>query len=267
MKSTIGRILTGSCMVLTLCAPLAVTVSAQEMPQTTTEKIAGTPSVETQVLRGTVVQIEGNDLLVRMASGDLRNFIVPESRTFNIDGKDVSLHDLRPGTKLTATITKTTTPVTQRTTTIGTGKVWYVGGNTVIVTLPNNENRMYTVNESYRFNVGGEEASVHHLKKGMIISAKKIVEEPTTEIASNTVVTGHAPPAPRPVVARTTAPVRHEAAPVPAPTPAPAPAPTEVAEVKLPARLPKTGSPLPLAAALGLLFSAAAFSLWLLRRP
>ena len=264
MTTIIRRILTGLCMALTLGALLAVSASAQQMPQTTTEKIAGTPTATTQVLRGTVVQVEGNDLLVRMSSGDLRNFRVPESRRFVIDGKEVSVHELKLGTRLTATVTTTTTPVTQRTTTVGTGKVWYVGGNTVILTLPNNENRMYKVQDSYRFIVGGQKASVHDLRKGMVISAEKIVEEPMTEIASNTVVIGQAPPAPKPVVAETPAPVTHEAA--PAPAPAPAPTPTEVAEAKLPAKLPKTGSPVPLAGVLGLLFTAASFCLRKLRQ-
>jgi len=268
MTTLIRRILTGLCMALTLGALLAVSASAQQMPQTTSERLAGTPSTAIQVLRGTVVQVDGNDLLVRMSSGDLRNFIVPESRRFVIDGKELSVHDLKPGTRLTATITTTTTPVTQRTTTIGTGRVWYVGGNTVVVTLPNNENRMYKVQDSYRFIVSGRKASVHDLRKGMVISAEKIVEEPMTEIASNTVVYGQAPPAPKPVVARTPAPVTHEAAPAPAPTPAPAraPAPTEVAEAKLPPALPKTGSPVPLAGLLGLLFTTASFCLRKLRQ-
>jgi len=267
MKSTNGRTLAGSCMALTLYALAAVIVSAQQMPQTTTEKLAGTSTATTQVLKGTVVQVEGNDLLVRMSSGDLRNFKVPESRKFVIDGTEVSVHDLRPGTRLTATVTTTTTPVTQRTTTVGTGKVWYVGGNTVILTLPNNENRVYKVKESYRFIVGGEKASVHDLRKGMVISAEKIVEEPLTEIASNTQVIGQAPPEPKPMVAQTTAPETHEPAPAAAPVAEPAPVPTEVATTQLPAKLPKTGSPLPLAGALGLLFATASFCLRRLRRP
>ena len=267
MTTTVRRILAGLCMTFTACALLTVTASAQQMPQTTTEKIAGTPTASTQILRGIVVQVEGNDLLVRMSSGDLRNFMVPESRRFVIDGNEVSVHDLKPGTRLTATVTTTTTPVTQRTTTVGTGKVWYVGGNTVILTLPNNENRMYKVKDSYRFIVSGEKASVHDLKKGMVISAEKIVEEPMTEIASNTAVTGQAPPAPQPVVARTPAQLTHEAAPAPAAAaPAPAPTPTEVAETKLPAKLPKTGSPVPLTGALGLLFTTASLCVRKLRR-
>jgi len=82
-------------------------------------------------MSGEVVQVEGNTLVVKMSSGDLRTFSnIPESRKALIDGKEVGVRDLKPGTTLNATITKTTTPVMVRTTTVGTGKVWYVGAPT-----------------------------------------------------------------------------------------------------------------------------------------
>src|SRR4051812_32625200 len=259
MTAKIRRILTGLSTTAMVFTAVSATVMAQQMPKTTSEQTRGTASVITEKLNGTVVAVEGNDLLVRMSSGGFRTFNVPESRKFTIDGQDVSVHDLKPGTRLTATVTTTTTPVTERTTTVGTGKVWYVSGNTVILTLPNNENKMYKVKEDYKFNVHGQPASVHDLRKGMVISAEKIVEEPRTEVAANTTVTGHAPPPPKPVVAEAPAPARHEPAPTPvAAAPAPTPAPAEVAEAKLPAKLPKTGSELPLAGILGLLFVGAA---------
>src|SRR3954449_3988010 len=258
MTAKIGRMLTGLCSTaIVFTAASAMAMAQQAMPKTTSEQMRGESSVKSEQLSGTVVAVEGNDLLVRMSSGGFRNFIVPESRVFSIDGQDVSVHDLKPGTRLTATVTTTTTPVTERTTTVGTGKVWYVSGNTVILTLPNNENRMYKVNDNYRFNVHGQPASVHDLRKGMVISAQKIVEEPRTEVAANTTVTGHAPPPPKPVVAAASAPAKQE----PAAAPAPAPAPAEVAESKLPAKLPKTGSELPLVGILGVLFSGAALAI------
>jgi hypothetical protein len=128
-----------------------------------------------------------------MAQGDVRQFAVPESRRFLIDGRKLTVHELKPGTKLEATVTTTTTPVTQRTKTIGSGSVFWVSGQNVILTLPNGENKMYKVKDSYRFIIGGERASVSELKKGMQITAEKIVEEPVTEFATTTEVIGHAP--------------------------------------------------------------------------
>ena len=191
MSITVHKIL------LTLCAALfslSTLINAQpQMPQSTRDRIAGAASVKTDILKGTVLQVEENHLAVRMSTGELRTFDVPPSRKFMIDGKALTVKELKPGTNLTATVITKTTPVTERTTTIGTGKVWFVNGNTVIVTLPNNENRMYTVDENYRFSVEGQKASVHDLRKGMVISAQKIVEEPITEIVSDVAVTGQGP--------------------------------------------------------------------------
>jgi hypothetical protein len=255
---------------LALCtAFLTVTLTAiaqQGMPKTTKESIAGAAAVKTEQLHGTVVSVEGNHLAVKMSTGEVRGFDVPESRRFLIDGQEMTVGQLKPGTKLTATITTTTTPVTERTTTVGSGKVWYVSGNTVIVTLPNNENKQYKVAESYRFNVNGQKASVHDLRKGMIISAEKIVEEPKTEIASNTTVTGQAPPPPPPVQARTEPPpVMAQARPRPRSTPAPVAAPEPVAS-PVPAELPKTASEVPLIGLLGLLSIGASFLVRMLRQ-
>jgi LPXTG-motif cell wall-anchored protein len=258
MTTTIRKVLTQLGTTITVFTISSAIATAQQMPTTTTEHVKGAATETTQHLSGTVVQVDGNDLLVRMSTGGFRNFMVPESRKFMVDGQELSVHDLKPGTRLTATVTTTNTPVTERTTTVGSGKVWFVQGNTVILTLPNNENRMYKVQDSYRFNINGQKASVHDLRKGMTVSAEKIVESPKTEMASNMEVTGHAPPPPaepKPVVAENTAPAQEEAA----PAPAPAPAHAEVAETKMPAKLPKTGSQLPLAGVLGLLFTGASF--------
>ena len=261
MKTTVRSILIGSCAVL-----LSSALLAQPMPQTRKEAIKGAAETTTQEISGTVIQAEGKTLVVRLSTGEIRTFEPPESRRFIIDGKEVGLSELKPGTKLHATVTTTRTSVTDRTTTVGTGKVWFVSGNNVILTLPNNENRMYKVAESYRFIVDGQKATVHDLRKGMTVSAEKIVEEPRVEIASNTTVTGSAPPPPRPVVAETR--------PVPAPTPAPAPAPAPVRAAPAPTpapepiaaaapapALPKTGSPLSLIGLLGVLCTGASLTI------
>jgi hypothetical protein len=236
------------------------------MPKTTKQAIKGGEVTTTQEVSGTVVAVEGGTLVARLSTGEIRTFTPPADRRFVIDGKEIGLSDLKVGTKLHATVTTTKTSITDRTTTVGTGKVWFVSGNTVILTLPNNENRMYKVAESYRFIVDGNKATVHDLRKGMTVSAEKIVEEPRVEIASNTTVTGSAPPPPRPVVAAAPAP---EATPSPAPArvkaaapaPAPAPAPEPVAAAAPAHTLPKTGSPLPLIGLLGFLCTGASLAI------
>jgi hypothetical protein len=120
-------------------------------------------------------------------------FNVQPGRQFFIDGQAKLIGDLIPGTVLTATVVTLAQPVTERTTTITEGTVWWVAGNYVIVTLPNGENREYNVPPGYTFIVNGKPAAVTDLKKGMRVSATKIVEEPRTEISTATVVSGKAP--------------------------------------------------------------------------
>src|SRR6187399_923649 len=105
------KTVSGLCLTLGVIALFAVT-SAAQTPQATTQRVAGAPVVTTEQLRGEVVKVDGNTLIVKMSSGELRTFSnIPDSRHATIDGVDVGVRDLKPGTRLTATITKTTTPV------------------------------------------------------------------------------------------------------------------------------------------------------------
>ena len=176
----------------------------------------GSATVSTSQLKGEVVQVEGNDLLVKLSTGELKTFKVPETRRFIIDGKELSVHDLQPGTTLTATVKTTTTPVTVRTKSVLSGRVWYVAAPTVILTLPNGQNKQYVVKDkdNIRFTVEGRPATVFDLRKGMKVSAEKIVEEPDVEIATDTTVVGHAPAAP--LRAAAPAPMRRHPVPEPA---------------------------------------------------
>jgi hypothetical protein len=251
------------------CATIIVfmLLTAIAVGQPTTTKASSTTgaSTTTSQLEGTVLAVDGNDLIIKMASGEIRHVVAAEGRRARIDGKEVAARDLKVGTKLRATVTTTTTTVIERTTTVGTGKVFFVSGPNVILTLPNGENRQYKVKNDYKFMVNGKPATVFDLRKGMVVSAEKIVEEPKTIVASNTVVTGELP-----------APVKTEsaaaAAPAPKPAPAEAPAarpvptPEPEAPANLPAKLPKTASGLPLAGLAGALLTAASIGSMLLAR-
>ena len=262
------RTLFGLCIALGMTALLAVTPALAG--QTTTQTTKGTPTVTTEQLRGEVVKVEGNNLVVKMSSGELRTFTnIPDSRRATIDGVEVGVRDLKPGTRLTATITKTTTPVTVRTTTVKTAKVWYVSAPHVILTHPDGQNKQYTVKDDFKFIVNNQPATVFDLRPGMNVSAERIVEEPTVEITSDSKVVGQAPaPAPaastaKPATSGATAGAK-PAAPPPAAAPAAAPAPAPAAAA--PAKLPKTGSPVPLMGLLGLLMIGGSLALRRVRR-
>ena len=189
-QTTTRRIFISTCTISTVFAFLAVTAAAQT---STTENIKGASTKSTRKLSGTVTYVQGNTLVVTMSNGEVRKFDVPDTQKFMIDGKAKTVHDLTPGTTLSATVVTKTTNVTERTTTNLSAKVFWVSGTTVILTMPDGGNKTYKVMPHYQFNVGGKQTDVSALQQGMQISAEKIVEEPVSEIVTNTTVVGHAP--------------------------------------------------------------------------
>ena len=219
------RKLPAFCVALAGCVLLAAAATAQA-PASRTDVTKGTGTVSTEQVSGEVVQIEGNNLLVKLSSGELKTFNVPEERKFVVDGKDLSVRDLRPGTTLTATVKTTTTPVTVRTKAVQSGTVWFVSPpRLVILTLPNGENKQYEVGDDVKFILRGRSATVYDLRKGMVVSAEKIVEAPDVEITTATTVVGHAPSA---AVAASAPEAIPAAAPAAAQGVAPAAAPADV---------------------------------------
>ena len=171
-----------------IAAVLVFAVAAQAQ---TAEK----PTVTTNVVTGEVVKVEGNSLVVKLASGETKSFKVPPDRKFEIDGREVGVADLQPGTTLTATVKTTSTPVTVRTMKSVSGRVWYAAPPTVILTLASGENKQYTVRDEDKveFTIDGKPGTVFDLRAGMNVTAAKIVEEPDTEITTDTKVVGQAP--------------------------------------------------------------------------
>jgi hypothetical protein len=181
-------------VIITGVALLAMTGFLRAQTKSTTHKTKGSVHVQSTRTTGVVDWVQGNTLVARMRPhGDYRVFIVPPDREFEIDGQIRHIGDLKRGTVLTATVLTTTQPVTVRTTSVLNGTVAWVQGNYVVLTLENGENHEYHVPASFKFVVEGKPATVSELKRGMKVSATKIVEEPHTELASNTVITGKSP--------------------------------------------------------------------------
>jgi hypothetical protein len=74
---------------------------AQVTTQATQQK--GEPTIQTTVERGKVVYVAGNDVVVKMENGEIRHITVPDSARATVDGKEVTIRDLRPGMKISAT--------------------------------------------------------------------------------------------------------------------------------------------------------------------
>jgi len=180
--------------VMTGMALLALSGAAAGQATSTSDTTKGGTQFTSESMTGEVVWVQENWLVARMEPHQNYAFFnVPAGREFMIDGQKKHIADLKMGTTLTAVVVTRQTPVTVRTVSTLNATVWWVQGNFVILTHENGENHEYQVPESYRFTVEGKPASVHDLRKGMKVSATKIVEEPHTDMATETIVTGKAP--------------------------------------------------------------------------
>lgn len=227
---------------------VAFVIGATAQVQTSTSESHGAATREVQVERAQVLVVNGNDLILKMDDGSIRHIPnVPESARVEVDGKELGIHDLKPGMTLQRTITTTTTPKVITTTQSVTGKVWHVQPpSTVILSLEDGTQQQFTIPKGQKFNVNGQMVDAWGLKKGMMISATKVVEEPVTVVEHQRQLTGSMPPPPPPppadipilvVVVR----------------PAPAPAAETATAEPAPKTLPKTASELPLIGLLGAL--------------
>jgi hypothetical protein len=238
-----------------LLAILAIgTATAQDSTVTTITH--GQPSFDTKVKNAEIVYVEGNDLVLKLENGRIEHLVVPTSDKFTIDGKEVGVSELVPGTKLTQTITSTTTPRYVNSVRTIEGQVWHVKApKSLILTLPDNKNQIFVVPNQAKFIIDGKEKTVFDLRKGMKIKATIVTDEEHAVVEQSKMAYGNAPQinTPREVgVLLFLAPAQPE---------------VSLASAEQPAgMLPATGSSLPLIGLLGTLGIAMSLGLWAVRR-
>jgi hypothetical protein len=251
-----GTILRGLVGGTVFCIALCLPSAAQVQTSKTTAHGESTKSVKVE--RGEVVYVSGNSVVIKGEDGELRHFNnVPDSVTVNVDGQQLNVHQIKPGMKIEKQTVTTTTPRVVTTVQTVTGKVFHVTPpNSVILTLEDGTNQKFNIPKGQKFTISGKETDAFGLKKGMTVSAQRVVEEPETVLTQEVARTGKMPPPP------------------PAPKPdlpilvvfLPAtPAPVETAAEPEPTALPKTASDLPLIGLLGVLFCGISLSAMAIR--
>lgn len=235
---------------------------AQVSSKTTTTTGAPQKTSTTRTITGTVVSVDGNTIVGRTAEGT-REYKVPDGFKFQMDGKDIGVADLKPGMKVSATITDTTTVTPVTVTEVRQAEVLDTTGGALVVRGPKGI-RKWTAKDVADYNIKiyreGKEAQVGDFKKGDRITAVIISHKPPEVASSRSVkasATG-APEAPAPAPAPAAA-----AAPAPAPAPAPAAEPAHAEHAK---KLPKTASSVPVVGLLGVLSLASGLALTIRRR-
>jgi hypothetical protein len=191
-------------------------------------------------LEGDVVAVYGDKLVVKMSTGEVREFTPPADRKFDVGGQMVGLADLKPGTHLSATITTTTTPEVVRTVVLKNAEVMKIQGSNLMV-KQDGQFKSYNVPKGFTFIVDGKNVPVSKLTVGSKLNAEIVYKSEKTLTEQEVKVAG--------------------AAPVVAPVETPEASAAPVAEVAPALEMPKTASNLALVALLGVALIAAGAAL------
>jgi LPXTG-motif cell wall-anchored protein len=230
---------------------------------TTTKSVQhGIPSYSTEVRNAEIVYVQNNDLVLKLEDGKVEHLVVPDSDKFTVGGKEITVRELEPGTKLTQTITTTTTPRYVNTVRTIKGKIWHTTPTgRVIVRLPDGTHQVYSVPSHANVTVKGKPQTSFALRKGMTFEATIVTDssERVSERSKSAVGQEPAPATPQMVgflvIQR------------PEVVSEPTAAPNDVASAEqLAPTLPETGTLQPLAGLLGGLALAVSLGLGIVRR-
>ncbi len=227
-------------------AAMTMNIAAQDITHPSETKTVGEPTHEieqTYVKNAEVIHISSHQIVVKLEDGRMEFLNLPDEEfKFQIDGKELTVHALKPGMKLSQEIHTVTTP--QQVTTLRTvkGEVWLLMPPHLMLRFPGGETKSYTVPDGIVFHIDGEDKTVFDLRKGMKIDATVIKTEPLNVLERHHVVTGEEPTLKvafeGPLLLES--PMRNEA-----------PSLTASAEPEKIQELPRTGSILPLVGLLG----------------
>jgi hypothetical protein len=220
---------------------------------TATASQAQETSTSTQTKKFEIVAVEGNKLVVILPEGT-KELTVPDDFRFTVNGQALSVQELKPGMKGTATITTqtTTTPVTV--TEVKNGTVYDKTGGSIIVHTPEGF-KMFSQGDIDKRGVKivkhGQPVDLADLNKGDKLSATIVTSKPPRVMTKQEV--------------QASVPTAAAAAPPVATTGSSAPPPAAASAA--PARtLPKTASSWPLVALLSVLSLGTGLALTVRRR-
>lgn len=220
--------------------------------------LAQTTTTETKNFE--VISVDGNKVVARDASG-AKEYTLPDDFRFNVGGKQLSVHELKPGMKGTATITTMTTTVPVYVTEVRNGQVVKADADMVILKGEKGGYQMFEQGDVDRRKIqmlrNGKSVKLNELRVGDRLTATLVTEgtpQVLTEKEVKATIAHHDSTAPA-ATAKAAAPSEEMAAPS---TAAAEPAETGSYTQKT---LPPTASSLPLLALIGMASLAVVFVL------
>ena len=260
-RTGIGVIVGNALALVCLTAALA---SAQTTTSTETKKFE-------------IISVEGNKLVVRLPEGT-REMTVADDFRFNIDGKMMSVRELKAGMTGTATVTTKTTLVPVTVTEVKSGVVTQTLGGSTIIVRTDEGYKMFNQGDVDKRNVtimrNGKPAQISDFRVNEKLSALIITSAPPRTLTEQEVkaslarsggaaASSAATPAPARSNAGATTSGAATAKPAPAASPQPA---TAAPSGEKPTQLPRTASPLPLLGLVGLASLVAGLGFTVVRR-
>jgi hypothetical protein len=242
-------------LAVAMVSAIASIASAQQPTTTST----------TETKRFEIIAVDGNNLVVRLPEGT-REITVPDDFRLTVNGQQMSVQELKPGMKGTASITTKTTVTPVTVTEVKNGTVRQVTGSTIMVQTDQGF-KTFTQSDADKRGVkiirDGQPVQLSDLRSGDKLSATIVTTKPprvqTEKQVQATLAREAAPPA---EPARPTAGARAPSAPA---EPA---AGTSGAAPPAPAtrKLPKTATQKPLLGGVAVMFLVLGFALAIRRR-
>lgn len=224
---------------------------------------AQTTSTTAETKKFQIVAVEGNQLVVKLPEGT-RELTVPDDFRFNVDGKLLSVHELKPGMTGTATVTTKTTVVPVTVTEVKNGTVLHVAGTSIIVRTDEG-NKMFTQSDIDKRGIKimreGQPAQISDFRANDRLTATIITTKPPRVMTEKEVQATLARSG-----AGAGAPAAAPAASTPQAAAEPAATSGAAASGAAPKKLPKTASPLPVLGFVGLASLVAGLGLTARRR-
>ena len=232
-----------------LCGALACLTVAVTFAQTS--------STTSETKKFQVIAVDGNQLVVKFPEGT-RELTVPDDFRFTVDGKAVSVHELKPGMAGSAVITTKTTVTPVTVTEVKNGTVAKSMGTSIIVNT-GGAYKMFSQSDIDKRGIKimreGQPAEISDFRENDKITATIITTKPPHVMTQKEVSATLAKSAGAPAMAT-----------APAPAPTSGAAPHAAATSDAPKKLPKTASPLPNVGLAGFALLAAGMVLTIRRR-
>ena len=134
----------------------------------------------------TVVYVGGNDLVIKASDGKLLNYTVPSGVKFATGGKQVSISDLKPGTKITAPVSTGFDPQIVSSVSVVKGKVYAVTPPDGVTLLLSEGVKELSVPTGTTFMVDGKSLTAADLKPDMMVQATIVTTAADGDSASAT---------------------------------------------------------------------------------